>query len=105
MMPAMKSLSFGLRPKPPFRLDFTAWALRRRERNIVDLWDAATYQRVLQIRDLKMALGVPSEATDAAAKNTAFAAKGASISAPSRSPPRSTATHAFFSFKALLAFS
>jgi len=55
---AMKSLSFGLRPKPPFRLDLTAWALRRRERNIVDLWDATTYQRVLEIGGFPLKVAV-----------------------------------------------
>lgn len=43
----MESLSFSLRPAPPFRLDLTAWALRRRARNIVDRWDGTTYRRVL----------------------------------------------------------
>src|SRR5512142_1234972 len=44
----MQSLSFHLRPLPPFRLDLTAWALRRRARNIVDRWDGV-YRRVLVI--------------------------------------------------------
>jgi DNA-3-methyladenine glycosylase II len=58
MMLAMKSLSFGLRPKPPFRLDLTAWALRRRGRNIVDLWEATTYQRVLEIGGIPLKVAV-----------------------------------------------
>lgn len=34
-------------PAPvPFRLDLTAWALRRRQSNIVDRWDADEYARV-----------------------------------------------------------
>ncbi len=41
------SFKFELRPLPPFRLDFTAWALRRRPENQVDRWDGATYQRVI----------------------------------------------------------
>jgi hypothetical protein len=57
-MLAMKSLSFGLRPKPPFRLDLTAWALRRRGHNIVDLWDATTYQRVLEIGGIPLKVAV-----------------------------------------------
>lgn len=44
------SLSFELRPIPPFRLDFTAWALRRRPENLVDRWDGVTYRRVFLIR-------------------------------------------------------
>lgn len=51
----MDSLSFGLRPVSPFRLDLTAWALRRRARNIVDRWDGTTFRRVLTIE------GVPVE--------------------------------------------
>lgn len=45
----MKSLTFSLRPIPPFRLDLTAWALRRRGRNIVDRWNAGSYRRVVTI--------------------------------------------------------
>jgi DNA-3-methyladenine glycosylase II len=45
----MKSLSFELRPAPPFRLDYTAWALRRRTRNTVDLCDGISWRRVLVI--------------------------------------------------------
>ena len=40
--------SFELRPRPPFRLDLTAWALRRRSRNRVDEWDGR-YRRVLVV--------------------------------------------------------
>ncbi len=36
-----------LEPIPPFRLDLTVWALRRRPDNIVDRWDGQTYRRVL----------------------------------------------------------
>jgi DNA-3-methyladenine glycosylase II len=41
--------SFELRAIPPFRLDLTAWALRRRPENEVDLWDGTTYRRVVLI--------------------------------------------------------
>ena len=36
-----------LRPVPPFRLDLTVWALRRRARNAIDRWDGTTYCRVV----------------------------------------------------------
>jgi len=36
---------------PPFRLDLTAWALRRRPDNAVDRWDGRTYRRVLALDD------------------------------------------------------
>ena len=46
----MGRLSFSLDAVPPFRLDLTAWAIRRRPENAVDLWDGETYQRVLAVR-------------------------------------------------------
>lgn len=39
--------SFVLEPTPPFRLDLTAWTLRRRPDNMIDRWDGQTYRRVL----------------------------------------------------------
>ncbi len=47
----MNHLSFTLTPVPPFRLDLTAWALRRRPGNTIDLWDGTTYRRILVIDD------------------------------------------------------
>jgi DNA-3-methyladenine glycosylase II len=38
-----------IRPIPPFRLDFTVWALRRRPRNDIDRWDGTTYRRIVMI--------------------------------------------------------
>jgi DNA-3-methyladenine glycosylase II len=40
---------FELRPRPPFRLDLTVWAQRRREQNQIDTWDGRTYRRALAI--------------------------------------------------------
>ncbi|MEP7048261.1 MAG: hypothetical protein ABI949_16330, partial [Ilumatobacteraceae bacterium] len=37
-----------LRPRPPFRLDLTVWALRRRTRNRIDRW-GGTYRRALDL--------------------------------------------------------
>jgi DNA-3-methyladenine glycosylase II len=36
-----------MRPVPPFRLDLTVWALRRRARNAIDRWDGTVYRRVV----------------------------------------------------------
>lgn len=47
---AHPSLTFELAPLAPFRLDFTAWALRRRPENQIDRWDGSTYRRVISIR-------------------------------------------------------
>jgi DNA-3-methyladenine glycosylase II len=41
------SVTFSLTPVAPFRLDLTAWALRRRPSNVIDRWDGETYRRVL----------------------------------------------------------
>ena len=43
----MSQNAFFLEPLPPFRLDLTAWTLRRRPDNAIDRWDGATYRRVL----------------------------------------------------------
>lgn len=43
--------SFLLSTTQPFRLDFTVWALRRRSKNIVDLWDNKYYERLFVIED------------------------------------------------------
>lgn len=45
----MNQRNILLRPVPPFRLDLTVWALRRRPDNAVDRWDGQTYRRVLNL--------------------------------------------------------
>jgi DNA-3-methyladenine glycosylase II len=45
----MQRLSFSLVPVPPFRLDLTAWALRRRSVNATDSWNGEVYSRVVAI--------------------------------------------------------
>jgi DNA-3-methyladenine glycosylase II len=45
-------------PRGPFRLDLTAWALRRRPHNAVDRWDAGTYERVVSLDGAPVALSV-----------------------------------------------
>ncbi|MGN6868819.1 MAG: DNA-3-methyladenine glycosylase family protein [Solirubrobacteraceae bacterium] len=47
-----------LYPRPPFRLDLTAWALRRREQNAIDRWDGRTYRRALLIERHPVAVAV-----------------------------------------------
>lgn len=41
--------SVVLHPVAPFRLDLTAWALRRRASNAVDLWDGSTFRRAIVV--------------------------------------------------------
>jgi DNA-3-methyladenine glycosylase II len=40
-----------IEPVAPFRLDLTAWALRRRPHNEIDCWDGSTYRRVVSINE------------------------------------------------------
>jgi DNA-3-methyladenine glycosylase II len=42
-------VSFRLKPIPPFRLDLTAWGIRRRPHNTIDHFDGETYRRVVVI--------------------------------------------------------
>jgi DNA-3-methyladenine glycosylase II len=51
-------IMFSIDPTPPFRLDLTAWALRRRPQNEVDFWDGETYSRVLVIRNNPVLIGL-----------------------------------------------
>lgn len=39
--------TLSIHPVAPFRLDLTAWALRRRPSNAIDRWDGQTYRRTL----------------------------------------------------------
>ena len=48
-LPRSHTRVFELRPQPPFRLDLTAWALRRRAQNAIDRWDAESYRRTLLV--------------------------------------------------------
>ena len=47
--PDLEQLTFQVKPVPPFRLDLTVCALRRRAFNAVDRWDGTTYRRVLVV--------------------------------------------------------
>ena len=53
--------SMILRPVPPFRLDFTVWALRRRARNAIDRWDGTTYRRIVVLGSRPTELAVRQE--------------------------------------------
>ncbi len=47
-----------IEPRPPFRLDLTAWALRRRAHNAIDRWDGQVYRRALSLGSEAIALSV-----------------------------------------------
>jgi DNA-3-methyladenine glycosylase II len=51
-------LTFTLRPRPPFRLDLTVWALRRRAHNVVDRFEGGVWRRVLVIGRSPVAVAI-----------------------------------------------
>ncbi len=57
----VRHVTFSLEPVPPFRLDLTAWALRRRPDNAIDGWDGQTYRRVYVLADEPVAIAVQQE--------------------------------------------
>ena len=54
----MRALTIQVSPVPPFRLDLTALALRRRPVNAIDTWNGETYSRVLAIDNVPMLVEV-----------------------------------------------
>jgi DNA-3-methyladenine glycosylase II len=54
----LRERRFSIEPSPPFRLDLTAWALRRRPHNEVDRWDGHAFRRALPFGEGAMALAV-----------------------------------------------
>jgi len=46
----MHEAAFTIAVTPPFRLDLTAWALRRRKKNAIDNWDGEAYSRILVLQ-------------------------------------------------------
>jgi len=58
--------TFVLQPIPPFRLDLTVWALRRRPRNLIDRWDGTTYRRVIVTEGRQTELAVRQTGSSAA---------------------------------------
>jgi DNA-3-methyladenine glycosylase II len=69
-------------PFAPFRLDLTAWALRRRPHNAIDRWDESTYRRVVAIKDGPVALSVTQDGTKETPRLSALLA-GRPIDEPS----------------------
>lgn len=53
--------TFTLPVKPPFRLDLTVAALRRRKTNMVDRWDGRQYLRIFVINNLPVKMAVFSK--------------------------------------------
>ncbi len=53
----------ALRPVPPFRMNLTVWALRRRAENLVDRWDGRRYLRVFRAGGVARAVAVSQAGT------------------------------------------
>jgi DNA-3-methyladenine glycosylase II len=47
--PDLGQLTYQIKPVPPFRLDLTVQALRRRATNAVDRWDGTSFRRALVV--------------------------------------------------------
>jgi DNA-3-methyladenine glycosylase II len=47
LLAAVKTIQFNLIPTAPFRLDLTAWVLRRAPANRIDYWNGKTYRRAM----------------------------------------------------------
>lgn len=58
MAAAGASRGFVVTAVPPFRLDRTVWALRRRPRNAIDRWDGTIYRRVLSLGEKSVEVSV-----------------------------------------------
>ena len=56
--------SFSLSFVQPFRLDFTVWALRRRSKNIVDLWNSKCYERLFIIENQSIKVSVEQKSNE-----------------------------------------
>ncbi|MHB8909792.1 MAG: DNA-3-methyladenine glycosylase family protein [Syntrophales bacterium] len=61
----MKRLVFSLEPMPPFRIDLTVWALRRRSDNVVDRWIDHAYRRVVVAGGLPLEVSVTQQGSPA----------------------------------------
>ncbi len=57
----MRRISLHIRPRPPFRLDYTVWALRRQPHNLIDQWDGRTYRRAVVVDKAPLLVEVVQE--------------------------------------------
>jgi DNA-3-methyladenine glycosylase II len=55
---AVVTRELSIAPRAAFRLDLTAWALRRRAHNAIDRWDGRTYSRALEFNGTVAAIVV-----------------------------------------------
>lgn len=62
-MAARIGSTLTLSPTPPFRLDLSAWALRRKPVNVVDRFEAGVYRRVLVVAGRAVPIAVRQRGT------------------------------------------
>jgi DNA-3-methyladenine glycosylase II len=87
----LSTRSFTLRPAPPFRLDLTVWALRRRAQNAIDRWDGRRYRRALLLDGMPFELSV-AQAAPAGAPRLAVSLRGPRLSPAAEDAARSALT-------------
>lgn len=58
---SMGESSFTLNPLPPFSLQLTVWALRRRPNNQVDRWDGRNYSRIFVLEGKAVKVSVSQD--------------------------------------------
>ncbi len=80
---------FELRPSSPFRLDLTAWALRRRAQNAIDRWDGRSYRRTLLVNGEPLELAV-TQLGRASAPRLEVVLSGARIGSTAETDARAT---------------
>ena len=85
---ALPGRTLRVEPAAPFRLDLTAWALRRRAHNQVDRWDGRVYSRALALTDGAVLLSVAQSGTPDSPRLTATLA-GAAVDERSEALTRS----------------
>jgi DNA-3-methyladenine glycosylase II len=84
----MREISFAVEPIAPFRLELTAWAVRRRPSNIVDRWDGRSYRRAIVVEGQAVELAV-EQAGSVAHAQLDVAARGERL--PSQTRPQAVA--------------
>jgi DNA-3-methyladenine glycosylase II len=91
----LKGHQFQIEPCGPFRLDLTAWALRRRSHNAVDRCDTDTYERVVSLDGGPVALSVTQVAGPDAPRLSVLLAGGRPIDQPAEALARSALNRLF----------
>ena len=57
----MEQINLHIKPRPPFRLDLTVWALRRQPHNNIEQWDGQIYTRAFVVDGVPLKVEVTQE--------------------------------------------